>query len=158
VGIESTIIDLSRDVPSILRPGAISVEQITEILGTTPRLGYSTRETNAPRVSGTLSTHYAPHAPATLMALPEILDWLEAHPEEHCAVLAYTLPHTLKPAHVWHMMTCIPDVYARELYNALRHLDHRCPTRILIEAPPETSDWAAVNDRLARATAQRAAS
>jgi L-threonylcarbamoyladenylate synthase len=158
VGIESTIVDLSRETPSILRPGAISTEQIAEILGTTPRLGYRTHEHDAPRVSGTHSTHYAPRAPATLMRLPELLAWLEAHPEEHCAVLAYTLPTILNPSHIWRMMPYIPDAYARELYNALRHLDHRCPSRILIEAPPETSDWAAVNNRLVRAATQRATS
>ena len=43
--------------------------------------------------------------------------------------------------------------YGAMLYDALHRLDHAGATRILIERPPQTPEWAAVDDRLGRAAA-----
>src|SRR3546814_18066401 len=67
VGIESTIVDVSRIEqgmgPALLRPGHISAAQIEEVLG-----GNLLRpDQSAPRVSGSLKAHYAPRTPLALL-------------------------------------------------------------------------------------------
>lgn len=56
VGIESTILDLSRGFPALLRPGHVTPQQIAEVLGTLPRLPDG-GDPGAPRASGTLKAH-----------------------------------------------------------------------------------------------------
>jgi hypothetical protein len=56
VGLESTILDLSRGAPVLLRPGGVTREDIAAIIGDMPR----DRDADAPRASGTLAAHYAP--------------------------------------------------------------------------------------------------
>ncbi|HEY7804428.1 MAG TPA: L-threonylcarbamoyladenylate synthase, partial [Orrella sp.] len=66
VGIESTIIDLSSvsssGAPALLRPGAISAEQVAAVLGQAV-IGH---QASSPRVSGSLKAHYAPSTPLAL--------------------------------------------------------------------------------------------
>ncbi|MDR2165051.1 MAG: threonylcarbamoyl-AMP synthase [Zoogloeaceae bacterium] len=152
IGIESTIIDLSRGAPVILRPGALAAEQLTKVLG---EFSASNASAQAPRVPGALVSHYAPHTPACLMPFEEILAYLDAHARQHCCILARTLPPVTRPAHIWHMMEAGPGAYARDLYGVLRHMDRRFPDLILIEQLPDTPEWAAVRDRVGRATAGR---
>src|SRR3569833_1732973 len=66
VGIESTILDLSRPArgPVLLRPGRIDAESIARVLGVMP----ASPDASAPRASGTLEAHYAPHTPVALIA------------------------------------------------------------------------------------------
>ncbi len=63
VGLESTILDLSRGEPVLLRPGDVSRQAIERVLGVVPR----DRDADAPRASGTLASHYAPRAPLVLV-------------------------------------------------------------------------------------------
>ena len=69
VGLESTILDLSRGVPVILRPGAIGADDIARVIGRRPRLRDEDAKasTDAPRVSGALAAHYAPRTPLELV-------------------------------------------------------------------------------------------
>src|SRR5438874_591046 len=62
VGIESTIVAFRDDEPVLLRPGAISVADLAQVLGRPPR----PPDAAAPRVSGSLALHYAPRTPASL--------------------------------------------------------------------------------------------
>jgi len=71
VGIESTIIDLSRGFAALLRPGHITPRQIADVLGVAPRLPDGSDAT-APRASGTLKAHYAPRTPLALLTLDDI--------------------------------------------------------------------------------------
>lgn len=151
VGIESTIIDLSRRTPVILRPGAISPKRLAEILGKAPAYGSEYPDPNAPRVPGTVTAHYAPRTPTRLMSMPEILAYVDNHPNERCGILAYTLPQNMSSTHIWRMVPPMPEAYAHELYGALRKLDRRCADQILIETPPEIPEWDAIRDRLTRA-------
>src|SRR5262249_10346235 len=63
VGVESTIVDLSDERPALLRPGAIEVERVAEVVGelTTPPAG------GAPRAPGQLERHYSPRTPLVLV-------------------------------------------------------------------------------------------
>ncbi|TAL81921.1 MAG: threonylcarbamoyl-AMP synthase [Candidimonas sp.] len=156
VGIESTIVDLSRlDLgvgPVLLRPGHISSEQIAAVLGREP----GRPDAAAPRVSGSLKAHYAPHTPLQLLskeALMRELAQLALH-EGKVAAVVFQVPEDSAWSRVdWHLASVDPDVYARDLYALLRRLDVGGYARILLEQPPRNSLWRAVNDRVGRAAA-----
>ncbi|MBL0141939.1 MAG: threonylcarbamoyl-AMP synthase [Betaproteobacteria bacterium] len=145
VGLESTIVDLSRGHPVLLRPGAITREQLARVLGVAP----GNRDADAPRASGTLAAHYAPATPVTLVD-PVALEAQVAGPG-HCAVLA--MRPALPRAKAWIAAPSDAARYGHDLYANLRSLDAAGADRILVEAPPRQPAWEAVNDRLARAAA-----
>jgi L-threonylcarbamoyladenylate synthase len=144
VGIESTILDLSRGKPVLLRPGFISKIQLQEIL----KIKVEKKSSAAPRHSGGLARHYAPKTPARMVA-PHALDAEIAKLEAAVAVLAFSRPD--ERVDYWIRMPREPHAYAQRLYGALRELDGAGCETILIEAPPETAEWEAVRDRLQRA-------
>jgi L-threonylcarbamoyladenylate synthase len=154
VGIESTILDLSRldtHGPVLLRPGHIGAQDICDVIGLMPNLP----DQSAPRASGTLESHYAPKAPVALVEsarLPEVLAQLAAKGRK-TAVIHYcdnaALPAGACVAHL-HMPSDAPG-YAYGLYAALRAMDQSEAELILVEAPPRGDAWLGVNDRLRRA-------
>lgn len=154
VGIESTIVDLSRDrhaAPRLLRPGHVTPAQIAEVIGVWPELPDSGE--HRPRVSGSLDGHYAPLTPTRLVAtaqLPEIVGGLE-QAGTRFALLTYTAPTDTPHALAQRQLAEDPEAYARDVYAALRELDRAGAELIVVEAPPVEPEWAAVNDRLARA-------
>lgn len=151
VGIESTILDLSRDQPVLLRPGAISAEAIAAVIGRRPReVGEETAGlAQAPRVSGALAAHYAPRTPLRLVAPAEMAQTLTALAGRRLAVLSRE--HAPGEAELWIRAPQEPAAYAQELYANLRRLDAQGAEWMLVEAPPATPDWQAVADRLGRA-------
>ena len=156
VGIESTILDLSRGFPALLRPGRVTPQDIAEVLGEAPRLPDGSDAT-APRASGTLKAHYAPRTPLALLpfeALEPLLVAREAN-ERVALVARVSRANRWAEAEGVHFIAAPedPHVYARELYGLLRALDRANVTRILIEKLPDTIEWIAVNDRLGRAAA-----
>lgn len=157
VGIESTILDLSRGFPALLRPGHVSPHDIARVLGEAPRLPDGSDAT-APRASGTLKAHYAPRTPLALLPF-EALEPLLAAARDAGETVALVARGSRAGAWVSaanvHFVAAPeePQAYARELYGLLRALDRANVSRILIEKLPETIEWIAVNDRLGRAAA-----
>lgn len=148
VGLESTIVDLSRGHPVLLRPGAVGREDIAAVLGVSP----VDRDMAAPRASGTLAAHYAPRTPLMLVTAQEIAS---AQPED--AVLAFHgKPRGTRAVH-WIEEPPEAARYGHDLYANLRVLDASGARRILVESPPSSGAWEAVNDRLARAAVGSAA-
>ncbi len=141
VGIESTIVDLSSGEALLLRPGAISQRELQEIV--------TIKESQSVlRHSGGLARHYAPRTPARLVSTFE-LDKQIAALKERVAVLAFSRPD--ERVDYWLRMPRDAAAYAQRLYAALRELDSAGCEQILVEAPPEGADWAAVRDRLRKA-------
>jgi L-threonylcarbamoyladenylate synthase len=103
---------------------------------------------SAPRHSGGLEKHYAPRTPARLVPTHE-LDKEIAKWKDKVAVLAFSRPD--ERVDYWLRMPRDAHAYAQKLYAALRELDTAGCERILVEAPPEAPEWAAVTDRLRRA-------
>jgi L-threonylcarbamoyladenylate synthase len=157
VGIESTIVDLSRGAPVILRPGAITAQDIKRVLAldSLPSLPDANRTgQGAPRVSGSLEAHYAPLTPmamASAEALPQALQQALSF-GQRVAVLAFA-PPWVRHESVLRWVEAAGDAarYAHELYATLRDLDAVGADLILLESIPEGEAWAAVADRLRRA-------
>jgi L-threonylcarbamoyladenylate synthase len=154
VGLESTILDLSRGHPVLLRPGAVTREAIGAVLGRMP----ADRDAQAPRASGTLAAHYAPRTPVVLVEGAR----LEAYVREQLqagrrlAVLARSpWPGVMREiaAAWWHVAPESAAAYAHDLYANLRELDAGRADLLVVEAVPPEPAWEAVRDRLQRAAA-----
>lgn len=156
VGIESTILDLSRERPVILRPGAITAARIGELIGVEPDLAASPGardESKAPRVSGSLAAHYAPRTPMRLCAPAELVSAARmlAGGGQPVSVLARTCADPCVAGVCWNPAPETAEGFAHDLYANLRRLDRQGVALILVEAPPAGDAWRAVGDRLARA-------
>jgi L-threonylcarbamoyladenylate synthase len=151
VGIESTIVDLTRlssHGPVILRPGIISqheIEQALQIKGQTLLAG-------GPRVSGSLSAHYAPR---TRMLFVNNLDSLAINKNSNVAWVHFpdpTIPNSLSNSNVTEVeIASDMSTVARQLYALLRNLDTQNFDLICFDELPEDPSWDAVRDRLTRA-------
>ncbi len=153
VGIESTIVDATRGVPVLLRPGMVTADQLAHACGQPVRLPHEVTE-QAPRASGTLASHYAPTAQVRLMDAPQLsqaLALLGNPPPGRVAVYAHQRPaHT---AVTWRPMPTDAAACAQQLFAVLRELDALGVGLIWVETPPDTPEWQGVRDRLARAAA-----
>jgi L-threonylcarbamoyladenylate synthase len=154
VGIESTIVDLSGPTPRLLRPGAVTRQQLEGVLGVP--VGGST--VGVPRVSGALEKHYAPQTPLELVPVGEVAQRVAALAPQDVAVLAPDWSVRAAPNLKLHLLAADrPSEYARTLYDNLRRLDASGAAHMLIAEPPHGSEWEAVRDRLNRASAGSAA-
>jgi L-threonylcarbamoyladenylate synthase len=149
VGIESTIVDLSRLAshgPVLLRPGQVSAEAIAAVIDQLP----AAPDAAAPRASGTLESHYAPHTPVAMQdsaTLKATLAQLQLAGRK-VALIHYS---DLPAAHAEARLPAHPDGFAHALYASLRAMDSTGADLILVEAPPTDPAWLGVNDRLRRA-------
>ncbi len=142
LGLESTVLDLSTETPALLRPGAVTIEQLSEFLG--PIASPTSASLKSP---GMLSGHYAP-------ALPVRPDAVEAHPGE--AVLAFG--HEPQPGFaeiLWLSRSGDLTEAAANLFAMLRRLDRPSFTGIAVMPIPDEGLGRAINDRLRRAAAPR---
>lgn len=156
VGIESTIVDFSRDSLEVLRPGAITVEDIARVIGRRPRVrgeGGAESDAAVPRVSGALAAHYAPRTPLRLVPAERLLAEAQAlaRAGRRVAVLAHRLSDPADSRLIWHAAPASAAAYAHDLYASLRMLDALAVDQILVEALPDAPQWSAIADRLGRA-------
>ena len=149
IGIESSIVDLSGVRAVLARPGWITAAEIEAVLG----VSLAAPAGDAPRAPGTLAAHYAPQTPLTLtegdLALELAASLLRQG--KHVAVLALSARQPVLQGLEWIAAPRDAAGYAHELYASLRRLDELGCDAILVEKPPQTPAWAAINDRLARA-------
>jgi L-threonylcarbamoyladenylate synthase len=147
VGIESTIVDLSGERARLLRPGGLAAAAIEEILGEP----LAAPDESAPRASGSLPSHYAPKAHVKLVKRVELLETLASHKGRRIGVLALEVKVPRLNAALQRVVPAIAGEYAHALYASLRAIDAQNVDVILVETPPQSAAWAAINDRLARA-------
>ncbi len=150
VGVESTILDLTDNLPTILRPGRISRSQLEAVL----QCEVALKSQHKIRAPGMLAAHYAPTTPALLCdktALIDQFDQLCAQGQQ-IGVLSFSAELADLPCPHRQHLSSQPEDYEAALYNALRELDKLKVDSILVERPPEDETWAAVNDRLGKAT------
>jgi L-threonylcarbamoyladenylate synthase len=152
VGIESTIVDCTGDVPAILRVGGVTRDAVERIVGAPVEL--RTRgEVAAP---GTLASHYAPNARVELVERDDVVERAAelTGTRTRVAVLALEgdLPGTTEQERF--VVLAPPrdvDEYARFVYQRLRDADASGMDVVLVVPPPDEGIGAAVRDRLARA-------
>ena len=144
VGVESTIIDCTGDVPRILRPGAVTVAMIEEssglVVGDSVGAAGSAVDEEEIRVSGSLDSHYAPVAKVVLDQSPVAGQGFIAMADESTpdGVVRLAAPNT-------------HDEFARVLYAALRAADEQKLQTVVASQPQGDGIAIAIRDRLKRA-------
>jgi L-threonylcarbamoyladenylate synthase len=151
IGIESTIVDLSGAGASVLRPGAITEGMLEQALGAPLEPPGRT----SPRAPGTHARHYAPRTPLMVLEADLLIELASSliRQGKCVAVLARSAQQPLLQGLTWIGAPSDARGYAQHLYANLRRLDEAGCDAILAEAAPDEAEWAAVRDRLARASA-----
>ena len=156
VGIESTVLDLSRGDPRVLRPGMISTRQIEQVLGA--RIDLAANHSGNLKSPGLLPKHYSPRA-RMIVASWKNADELSAlvarggvEPEA-VHILCY---EKVPEANPFGRVAIIPhdeDAYGRAIYAELHRSDELRAQLIIVEEPPSGEAWEGIHDRLRRASA-----
>ena len=142
-GIESTVLDLTSTPARLLRPGALGLRPIRDVIGRLALPGEAVAEGAARPSPGMSRRHYAPRA--AVVFTDEVGPDL---PDDH-GLLAYKGDDGPRRE----ILSADPREYAADLYAALHRLDDAGVSTILAQRPPDTEDWLAIRDRLRRAAA-----
>ncbi len=155
VGIESTVLSLAGPLPTLLRPGTISIDALRAVIGDVA-LPSAAPEGSAARPSpGMLDRHYAPRASVRLVPGDERARMLaeaalEVERGRRVGALATTAVDDPRIAPVLRMPDD-PAPYAARLYAALHEMDAAGCDAVLVDEPPDGPEWAGIHDRLRRA-------
>jgi L-threonylcarbamoyladenylate synthase len=148
VGLESTVVDLRGPKPAVLRPGVVTPDRLSAILGVGVSMPEVAEQVDSP---GTATSHYAPSTPTRLCPATEaggedvavITLGRQADSGEHLpSRFSVTLPAD-------------PELVGSMLYSTLHAADLSRSKRIDVVPPPSTPGWFAIHDRLQRAAAPR---
>ncbi|GHG60403.1 threonylcarbamoyl-AMP synthase [Alishewanella longhuensis] len=146
-GLESTIVSLLDDRVEILRAGPISKADLEEMLG----VAVSHPKAHQIKVAGNVKAHYQPNTPLRCLSYTELVQHLKNQQTAKIVVLhMQDLPTELS----WFAHTKMPATaqeYGQRLYRELFAADQSGAELILLEMPPQKAEWAAVQERLARA-------
>ena len=166
VGLESTVVDCTTPVPTLLRPGGITREMLTAVLGELELDRNLSDQASAPRSPGMKYTHYAPAAPMTL---------IEAPPADRVAVLLREVGRALASGQTVGVVASqetgallpsgvLSAIYgsrsdkqqiAGRLYECLRYFDNVAVDLIFSEAVDESGVGLAIMNRLRKAAGYR---
>jgi L-threonylcarbamoyladenylate synthase len=151
VGIESTVIDLSSTVPTVLRPGMISIDELRGVLGKVEMAEGSVAAETARPSPGMMDRHYSP---AARLLIAQGADAAKIATRElalgaKVVVLARTVLNGGGGV-TWRMPDDAAE-YARLLYGLLHRADAESFDVIVVEAVPASAAWDGVRDRLERA-------
>ena len=150
VGIESTVIDVTSDVPTVLRPGTISIPEIERVVGRVATVSHV--EGSAARPSpGMMDRHYAPRARLVLAKANDVASIVERERAGGQRVGALVLTAEVSGRSVV-TMPANALAYASRLYTTLHSLDDSDCGVVVIEEVPDTPEWRGVRDRIERAS------
>jgi L-threonylcarbamoyladenylate synthase len=150
VGIESTVLDLTSAIPTILRPGMITRQMLAEVVGEVRMVSEAVKDGEARPSPGMMDRHYSPNAGLSVV-------------EEHSVSGVATdlaaggqrvIVLTRRPMVAGFAVRVMPQSasdYARLLYGVLREADTAGYQQIIVAAVPDDDEWTAVRDRLRRA-------
>ena len=136
IGVESSIIDCTKSFPKVLRPGAISEEQITKII----ELDLSSKPTDI-RVSGSFKSHYAPNAKVLLDQTPAPGDGF---------IALKNIPTPQGAIRVGEPLNI--EEFAKNLYSNLRRVDELALEKVVVIQPQGLGLAVAIRDRLKKAS------
>ena len=150
VGVESTIISFEEEIPRLLRPGGVPLEEIESTLG---QVEIRPRVRDKPLAPGMLPRHYAPRTPI-------LLNWegknFDFNRNEKIGLLVFQEPRWPYRFHHIEVLSKKGDIReaAANLFAAIRRLDELDLDLILAETVPEVGLGRAIMDRLRRASAK----
>jgi L-threonylcarbamoyladenylate synthase len=156
VGVESTIVDVTGDAPSILRPGGVTREDLEAVLG----CPLAVPSTSRVRVPGQHPSHYAPRARVILVEPEKVISEAELAQELGHRVGVFLPPSFADAPLKVHAVVTVPGslaAYARGLYGFLRELDQQGCDLIVASVPVEEGLGLAIANRLGRAAGPRPA-
>jgi L-threonylcarbamoyladenylate synthase len=152
VGVESTVLDMTTEPPTLLRPGGVTLEQLKDCLGEVALLSGDEDEA-AGRSPGLRYRHYAPRAQVVVVERgageAAVAPWLEAG--RPVALMAQRPVSLDRPGLVVRIMPGDLGAYARDLFAVLRELDTTGVEGIFVEAVPQEGLGLTIMDRLRRA-------
>jgi L-threonylcarbamoyladenylate synthase len=167
VGIESTVVDITRGRPVVLRPGMIPATAIqaaaahldTDLssLGSIVAPHEARPDSQVLRSPGMLARHYAPRGRLIVWSWADEAELLRqmvtsAIAPEKAWVIAYRqIPLSGRLPHI-HVVPDDAEAYARALYGQLHACDKEGAGWIIVEEPPSTPEWEGIRDRLRRAS------
>jgi len=150
VGLESTILDLTRDPPAILRLGGIPAEDIEALIG--PMVLSLQSSPGAPLSPGQMKSHYAPGTPLVLCRQGE-LDAIPLEPDEGRLYFSCAKNRSIAPNRIRVLSESANLAEAAaNLFDMLHELDNLGLRLIRAEEAPVSGLGAAINDRLRRAS------
>ena len=162
VGVESTVVSLCGETPLILRPGAVTAEQMSAVLGCPVQLSHAVteglKEGEKPQSPGMKYKHYAPKAEVTLVTgtLQQYVQYVNEHAAPGCMALCFAEDvGALTVPSISYGGAQRPEQQAQQLFTALRQLDEQGAKTVFAHCPQKTGVALAVYNRLLRAAAFR---
>lgn len=160
VGVESTVIDMTSEVPTVLRPGGVSVEELREVLGEV-RISSELKDDGIPKAPGMKYKHYSPKAQVYI--LKGDMDSVSEFLKKRCAfgkigVLAFDEMKDMLPDEVEFLSLGRkdnPQDAAQRLFDCLRECDALEIKEAYAPEIPDDGLWRAVKNRLYKAAAKR---
>ncbi len=152
-GVESTVVDLSGDKPILFRPGAVTLEQLTEVLGEV-EVKVSVKEGEKPKSPGLKYKHYAPDAEVCILSgsVEEVNALIENVKDKKIGMLVFDeFPEFEGAVNVSLGSRNNPLDAMHRLFSALREMDKQEVNIIYAPEIPDTDEWSAVKNRLYRA-------
>ncbi|MFC9915787.1 L-threonylcarbamoyladenylate synthase [Streptomyces sp. NPDC127197] len=154
VGVESTIVDATGKIPSVLRPGGVTREDLEAVLGSS----LAVHSTSPVRVPGQHPSHYAPRARVVLVEPEKVVAEAELAQERGHQVGVFLPPSFADAPVKAHAVVAVPGsmaAYARGLYGFLRELDQHGCDLIVASLPREEGLGLTIANRLRRAAGPR---
>lgn len=158
-GIESTVLSLATDPPTLLRPGPITRRDLEAVAGPIVSAPHMDNLSIALPSPGRMERHYAPRAAVQIIAANQFTmrsDAIRASagPASRIGHIQLSQSQSERQSTADSLTLTLPadaSGYSAGLYAALHQLDDLGATHILIDAPPDNDEWLAIHDRLRRA-------
>jgi L-threonylcarbamoyladenylate synthase len=148
-GLESTIVGFENNEPILYRLGAISIEEIENIVG---KINVKTKEEKTPNAPGMLAKHYAPKTRTYLVN--DIDKFITDYGDKTIGLLSFSEAITASNIKHVEILSKSRDLKeaASNLYSSLHILDHLDLDMIVAQRVPDIGLGKSINDRLERAT------
>lgn len=155
IGLESTIVSFINDTPTIVRPGGILPDALADVLN--GQIILANKNNLTERTPGSHDSHYAPTTPLEACSSEYITQHSLKLAAQGLRIIVITWSNCMKniPSNKNISRFCMssePQAYGNQLYATLHQFDREKFDRLLIETPPSSPNWLAINDRLQRAS------
>lgn len=159
VGVESTVVTLATEPPTLLRPGGVTLEQLREVLGEvniSSAVFEKLKDGERPQSPGMKYKHYAPAAEVTIIkgSFDKYKKFLRAQRDTVCAV-CFEGEGKCFDKFIEYGSADSPDTQAHNIFDALRKVDETGCARAFVRCPVTSGVGMAVYNRLLRSAAFR---